>query len=327
MITRRRVLVGLGAGVGALAVGCGANRGSGSDGAAPPDAAGSDTVPPDATADAAANACTATSSLTPEELLAHIETIVVVCMENRPFDHYLGSLALVEGRADVAGLTGTESNPTVDGLPVLVHPLDDLTPNDPPHGWGPCHSQWNFGANDGFVRVHAGASQADVMGYYVRAQIPVTYALADAGVVCNAWHAACLGPTYPNRCYLHGATSHGVKTDVPVLGLVSIFDRLAAAGIAATNYFSDFAWATAGYLKLTGLATIEQFFSDAAAGMLPPFSIVDPQFTGAGANDDHPDHDIRLGQAFLASVVAALGQSPQWNRCLIVVTYDEHGGF
>src|SRR5262249_24783368 len=114
---------------------------------------------------------------------------------------------------------------------------------------------------------------------------------------------------------------------VPVLGLVSIFDRLAAAGIAATNYFSDFAWATAGYLKLTGLATIEQFFSDAPAGTLPAFSIVDPQFTGAGANDDHPAHDVRLGQAFVGSVVAALGQSPQWNRCLIVVTYDEHGGF
>jgi len=36
---------------------------------------------------------------------------------------------------------------------------------------------------------------------------------------------------------------------------------------------------------------------------------------------------VRLGQAFIGSVYAALRSSPQWNRCLLVVTYDEHGGF
>src|SRR3712207_7271150 len=52
-----------------------------------------------------------------------------------------------------------------------------------------------------------------VMGYHVRSQLPVTYALADAGVVCNRWFASCLGPTWPNRFYLHGATSKGQKRD------------------------------------------------------------------------------------------------------------------
>jgi phospholipase C len=60
---------------------------------------------------------------------------------------------------------------------------------------------------------------------------------------------------------------------------------------------------------------------------LPAFSILDPSFFGGGANDDHPDHDVQLGQALIATVVAALGQSPQWDRCLFVLTYDEHGGF
>jgi phospholipase C len=72
---------------------------------------------------------------------------------------------------------------------------------------------------------------------------------------------------------------------------------------------------------------MEQFLSDAAAGTLPKFAILDPTFEGSGANDDHPSHDIRLGQAFLATVFGALAKGPQWGKLLFVLTYDEHGGF
>jgi phospholipase C len=319
--TRRQVLAGLGAAATVGVVGCGETREISIDSGAP------DAQPDRPPIDAAIEACAASTTMTPAELLAHVDTIVVLCMENRSFDHYLGSLRLHENRADVDGLAGSESNLTTASVTVPVHLLEDFTPADPPHGWGACHDQWNAGANDGFVRAHAGANEADVMGYHVRSQIPVTYALADAGVVCNRWFSACLGPTWPNRFYLHGATSKGVQSNLPVLGFTSIFDRLAAANVTGTNYFSDVAWASGGYGKLTGLATIERFFEDAAAGNLPPFAIIDPSFAGGGANDDHPDHDVRLGQALIGSIVAALGQSPQWNRCLFVVTYDEHGGF
>lgn len=326
MLTRREVLAGLGVAAAAGVVGCGDNDFAGADASAGDDGAqtGSDADPD---IDAAANACTAPSSMTPEQLLAHVETIIVLCMENRSFDHYLGSLRLAESRMDVDGLTGNEANYTANNIAVPVHQLDDFTPADPPHGWDACHAQWNNGANDGFVRQHSGPNQADVMGYHVRAQIPVTYALADAGVVCNRWFAGCLGPTWPNRFYLHGATSKGVKSNLPALGYEGIFHRLADAGIKGTNYYSDVAWATGGYAKLTGLDTIEHFFEHAAAGTLPPFAIIDPAFAGGGANDDHPDHDIRMGQALIASVAAAIAQSPQWNKCLFVLTYDEHGGF
>jgi len=319
-LTRREMLVGLGATAAAGLVGCHDDAS-----AVPVDG---QTPDPDAPPDTPGyNACTATSNLTPQQLLAHVETIVVLCMENRSFDHYLGSLRLLEGRTDIDGLTGSESNPTIANMVVPVHRLDNFTPADPPHSWDACHAQWNNGANDGFVREHAGVSEADVMGYHTRAQIPVTYALADAGTVCNRWFSGCLGPTWPNRYYLHGATSRGMKSNLPALGFTSIFERLASANVSATNYFSDVAWATGGYGKLTGLAKIERFFEDAQAGNLPPFAIIDPAFAGGGANDDHPDHDIRMGQALIGSVVAALAQSPQWNRCLFLITYDEHGGF
>jgi phospholipase C len=325
MLTRREVLAGLGITAAAGVVGCdNSGRADGVDGGGGDDDAASAA---DAEIDAPPDACTASSTMTPAQLLAHVETIIVLCMENRSFDHYLGALRLAESRMDVDGLSGTEVNYTANNVPITVHQLDDFTPEDPPHGWASCHAQWNNGANDGFVKEHEGASEGDVMGYHVRSQIPVTYALADAGVVCNRWFCSVLGPTWPNRFYLHGATSRGIQTNLPALGFQGIFHKLADANITGTNYYSDVAWATGGYAKLNGLGTIEKFFEDASAGTLPPFAIIDPAFAGGGANDDHPDHDIRLGQALIGSVMAALAQSPQWSKCLFVLTYDEHGGF
>jgi phospholipase C len=326
-IDRRQFLAGLGVGLGAASIGCG-SRTAAAPGDAEVDAAIDAAIDAAVSPDAPASACTATSTATASELLAGIETIVVLCMENRSFDHCLGALRLVEGRTDIDGLTGVEANLDRDGNAVAVHRLDDPTPADPPHNWGACHRQWNNGANDGFVQAHAGVHQTDVMGYYVREQMPVTYALADAGAICHRWFSACLGPTWPNRFYLHAATSGGEKGNVPMIGLgPTIWDRLADAGLDGINYFHDVPWALGGFGRFSGFANIERFFDDAAAGALPPLAFIDPAFVGGNANDDHPSHDIRLGQALIASVVAALGASPQWNRCLFVLTYDEHGGF
>lgn len=270
--------------------------------------------------------CTDSGGLSPEELLAKIKTIVVLCMENRSFDHYFGSLALLEGES-VDGLTGTESNPDPGGAQVGVFQLDDTTVADPPHGWDASHDQWNGGQNDGFVIAHAGDNEKDVMGYHVRQQLPAMYSLADSYTICDRWFASVMGPTWPNRFYLHGATSKGQKQNLPVIGFKSVFDACEDAGITHKNYYHDIAWCSGAYFKLGGLATIESFFEDAANGTLPQVVYIDPHFFGNGANDDHPDHDIAMGQALIASVYTALAQSPQWNDVLFVITYDEHGGF
>jgi phospholipase C len=330
-ISRRTVLKGIGAAIGATAVGCGSSKsgGGGADASSgSPDAGLPDGPPPDAAPpDALVRTCTGNGGFGPAELLAPIENIVVLMMENRSFDHYFGSLQLLEGRADLLGLDGTESNLDDDGNPVTVHLLEDFTPADPPHGWGACHNQWNGGANDGFVTEHSGSNETDVMGYHVRSQLPQLYALVDGGVICDRWYSAVLGPTWPNRYYLHGANSGGRKSNIPYPGFKSIFDVLDDAGISHKNYYHDVAWASGAYLKTSGLATIESYFEDAAAGTLPQYSLIDPQFFGSGANDDHPSHDIRMGQALIAAVFNALAQSPQWSNSLFVITYDEHGGF
>jgi phospholipase C len=329
-ISRRDVLVGLSAAISSAAVGCGSESGA-SQGVGPGGVGGAGGQGGAADQGGAGGGdpglnCTDDGGLSPEELLASIDTFVVLCMENRSFDHYLGSLRMLEGR-DVLGLDGKEANPALDGSLVKVWNLEDFTPEDPPHGWEEAHAQWNGGKNDGFVLAHAGASPNDVMGYHVRGQIPISYALADAYAVCDRWFSSVMGPTWPNRFYLMGGTSKGQKANVPVTGFTSILSVLDDVGVSNRNYYHDVAWCTGAHFKFSGLAKIEQFFADAKAGVLPRVSFIDPQFFGAGANDDHPDHDVHLGQALIASVYAALANSPQWGRSMLIVTYDENGGF
>lgn len=281
------------------------------------------------------DACAGDGGLTPQELLAEIDTIVVVMMENRSFDHYFGSAAFLEGWA-IEGLTGGESNADLSGADIVVFPLENLQPADPPHDWDACHLAWNDGENDGFVVQHELVnpdSHTEVMGYHVRAQIPTLYALAESYTLCDHWFSSVMGPTWPNRFYLHAATSNGQQSNFPEPSITHIWDVLEAAGIEARNYYSDIAWSWGGFTSPFASYTdsLDEFFTAAAAGTLPAFVVVDPNFGllpgGEGGNDDHPDHDITFGQLFLASIYEAMVQSPQWNRCLLVITYDEHCGF
>jgi phospholipase C len=153
--------------------------------------------------------------------------------------------------------------------------------------------------------------------------LPVSWALADAYTICDRWFASVMGPTWPNRFYLHSAQSGGLKgNDVPNPIWPTIYDRLDAAGIEWMYYYSDLPFiATLGNTKNLQL---EFFYEDAKKGVLPPVTVIDPSF---GMNDDHPPHHPMLGQQFIASIYQALATSPLWNNCLLVVTYDEHGGF
>ena len=71
-------------------------------------------------------------------------------------------------------------------------------------------------------------------------------------------------------------------------------------------------------------ANISEFFDLAQKGKLPSFTLIDPDYQ---ASDDHPAHNIQRGQAFVASVYKALAESPAWSKTLLVITYDENGGF
>lgn len=330
---RRELLEGLVATAALTAVGCGKDSGRSRADSSPSTSSGSTTTPstgstsPGGTTTGVPYEQCPSGGLDATAAFQEIDTFVILCLSGRSFDHYLGSLSL-EGMA-VDGLTGAETNPDAAGDPTAVFRLDDATPAAPPDDWGAAHAQWNDGANDGFVTAHAGPDEDQVMGYYERDQLPALYALADVGAVCDRYFSSVMGPMWPNRCFLHAAGSDGQMSDQPVVGLPTLWDRLADDGVAHANYFHDIAWRTAGMLAPAGdsdFLPIDDFFTSAASGTLPRVSVIDPAFL-TEPNDDRAPHHIVLGQALLAAVVTALGQSPQWDRCLFVVTYDNHGGF
>lgn len=285
----------------------------------------------------------AASDLSPEQLLAGVEHVIVLMMENRSFDHYFGALKLLEGRA-VDGLNGDEWNPSVGLGDVTVFKMDEFQPKDPPHSWDECHTQFNLGANNGFVfeneKINPGYAE-QVMGYHVREHIPVLYALADNFALCDRWFAAVMGPTWPNRYYLNACTSGGGKSNLPKPFLKSLWHACDEAGLTSRIYFTDVPWVAGafpliptvwGKLADSGLSlgsltnpnNLDRFFKDAAAGDLPNFAVIDPGFT---SNDDHPDHNIQLGQILIGSIYKALAEGPAWHKTLLIITYDEHGGF
>ena len=261
------------------------------------------------------------------------ETIVVLMMENRSYDHVLGARSMLEGKPG-DGLTASMANPNRAGGSVPVFAAgggDAVCVLDPPHGWESSRVQFNGGAMDGFVTSYEDAHDidglTDSMQYLTRDHQPATWALADHYVSCDRWFCSVLGPTLPNRMYWHTGSSNGIKTNEPVFDWQSVYHRLATKGVEYAYYYGDVP-VIAIINDIEGHADriyyMDQFFQHAAAGTLAPVVYIDPAFS---MNDDHPPHHTMLGQQLIASVYAALASSPQWSRCLFVLTYDEHGGY
>ncbi len=257
-----------------------------------------------------------------------IEHIIVVMMENRSFDHFLGWLPGADGKQ--AGL----SYPGRDGMP---HPTFPLAPDyqgcthpDPDHSYEGGRIEYDNGACDGWLL--AGQNDQYSIGYYTQNDLAFLGNAAPAWSVCDAYFSAILAPTYPNRIYQHAAQTDRLEDSLlPLSTLPTIWDRLADHSLSARYYFSDFpilAFWGAKYVPISGL--IGEFFDDAAAGTLPQVSFLDPRFLGETqgiSGDDHPHGDIRDGEVFLNSVYSAVTSSPNWPNTVLVINFDEWGGF
>lgn len=170
------------------------------------------------------------------------------------------------------------------------------------------------------------------VGYYRREDLPFFSGMVDNWLVCDRYHSGILSATYPNRFYMHAGATDRITNTMTISTLPTIWDRLSAKGITATYFYND-----TPFLALWGqkYASISQpfaaFKAQAAAGQLPAVSYIDPFFVGESPNgvskDDHPNADIRNGQAFMNEIYEALRNSPQWNKTLFIVVYDEWGGF
>jgi len=265
------------------------------------------------------------------DTLPEIEHVVVLMMENHSYDSYFGVLDRGDGFRMRDGRPRA-ANP--DGNGNLVHafhmPNACQLQGHPGQDWNASHLSFDEGRNDGFVL----ASGPVAMGYWTGEDLPFYYGLARTFPLADRWFSSTLCQTYPNRRFFMAGTAAGiVSTSFAALSAPpppngNIMERLDAHGISWRNYFSDtpsvFVLIEYGLNHPENRSPIAQFFSDAAAGTLPFFSIVDPNF---GTQSEEDPQDIQLGEAFAASVINAVLSSPAWPRTLLVWLYDEHGGY
>jgi len=257
-----------------------------------------------------------------------IEHIVLVMMENRSFDHFLGWLPGAEGRQ--AGLRFTDSAGNTFSTAPLAPDYQGCSHPDPDHSYQGGRIEFDNGACDGWLR--AGTNDRYSIGYYTQSDLGFLGQMAPAWTVCDQYFAAIMAPTYPNRIYQHAAQTDRLEDSLlPLSTLPTIWDRLADHSLPARYYFSDFpilAFWGATYVPIARLIT--DFFADCAAGTLPAVSFVDPRFIGevqGFSGDDHPHGDIRDGEFFLNSVYAAVTASPNWANTVLIINFDEWGGF
>ena len=200
-----------------------------------------------------------------------------------------------------------------------------------------------------------------VMGYYNAADVPVYDHLAREFAVCDRWFSSVPGATWPNRLYAISGRAAGSRDDLPPHlppmynqpSFVRHLDahdvswrwysfevgtlRLADARYALGHHdrFAFFSrenlnWKTGFEMRMD--ADAASFIEDAARGTLPSVSWIDPNFSnfnpiGFQPNDDHAPADVKDGQELVLAVYHALATGPQWEKTMLVVFYDEHGGF
>jgi len=273
-----------------------------------------------------------------------ISHIVVLMMENRSFDHFLGWLPRANGKQ--RELIYYDSN----GIAHPTYPLatDATTGNyqgcglvDPDHSFAGGRVEYNNGACDGWRKQGANPSDDFSIGYYPQRALDFFGPAALEWTVCDNYFSGIMAETYPNRFYMHAAATDRLHnfthpansgSDAPApSALPTIWDSLAAAGRTGRYYYGDTPFLALWGAKYLDISfPLQQFYFDAAAGLLPHVAFIDPRFqdenTGT-SNDDHPHADIRAGEYFLNQIYNAITTSPNWNSTVLVINYDEWGGF
>lgn len=296
--------------------------------------------------------------------LSKIQHVIVLMLENRSFDHLLGFLKSTDPR--IAGLTGAEAcpqDPGVAGSPAVAvsRAASFAMPFDPGHEfpdvqmqlYAPSTVPVNPAAMQGFVKSALAAAQPfptdapRIMECFQPDQIPVLCALVQQFAVFNFYYSALPGPTWPNRFFIHAATSGGL-TDSPNPGQIlggysfragTIYDALQRTQHDWRIYHDGLPQSVGiDTLRLsyidpftTHFREMDFFAQDVAAESLPEYTFIEPNYdlghNYRNGNSMHPLNDIREGEKLLKRVYETLRNSSYWDKMMLVVTFDEHGGF
>ncbi|HTL57921.1 MAG TPA: alkaline phosphatase family protein [Candidatus Limnocylindrales bacterium] len=257
-----------------------------------------------------------------------IEHVVLVMMENRSFDHFLGWLPGAEARQE--GLSYADASGVSHSTYPLAPDYQGCGHPDPDHSYTGGRVEFDNGACDGWLR--AGTNDIYAIGYYVANDLAFFAPAAQQWTTCDHYFAPIMAPTYPNRIYQHAAQTDRLDDSLlPLSSLPTIWDRLLDHSLSARYYFNDIPFLAFWGAKYVPISrSIDQFFLDCSAGTLPHVSFVDPPFFGEEeglSSDDHPHADIRRGELFLNTIYEAVTSSPAWPNTVLIINYDEWGGF
>jgi len=314
--------------------------------------------------------------------LAQVDNVFVLMLENHSFDNIFA----FSGIPGIVGSSSQNMNEYKGVQYFCATPAPTAMPTDPGHefadvyeqlcGEGAVHSPWSsYGSPTatGFVANYATstselkdhnpaylptqAEYGDIMLCFdTPNQLPVIYQLATEFAVCDRWWSSLPGPTWPNRFFVHGASSAG-WSDSPgesyiakwetVSGFTypsgaSIYDRLNTAHMNWRIYVDEEGNTLGGIPQVSSLKGVtykidtEAFssFADDLLGPYPyPYTFIEPNYgdiyggTYVGGSSQHPMDSMAKGEALIKATYEAIRNSPGWARSLLIVTYDEHGGF
>lgn len=205
--------------------------------------------------------------------------------------------------------------------------------------------------NSGFVASYAGGNNGGdpglIMGAFSPGQLPVLNALAREFAVCDNWFASMPGPTWPNRFFAHAASSNGLDHSPTTAEIVlweslagfqftggTIFDRMDQHQVRWRLYAGDdfpMAAALKG-IQLTLVHPYRDFAKDVAADDYGvSYTFIEPSYNVLSdykcSTSQHPLDDVTRGEALIGATYKVIRSSPHWEHSMLIVTWDEHGGF
>jgi phospholipase C len=281
-----------------------------------------------------------------------IRHVFVLMLENRSFDQMLGA---------VPGFDGV--NPAIPKHNVLAPGSVQRFLQAPTaarkHKPDPGHSCENVirqidGAGLGpmgafvfdFGLEHPGKAldHEQIMAYYPLGELTALHQLAQSYCVSDRWFSSVPGPTWTNRFFVHSGTSLG-RVLMPSVGHPSrlrgynqrtIYNDLTDNEIDWRIYYGDIPQALAlrevrrlrSSTRLKHFRNFEDDIANASDNDFPAYVFIEPDYFLPGQNDQHPPSNVHRGDALIARVYnAMIGNNELWQSSLLIIVYDEHGGF
>jgi phospholipase C len=297
--------------------------------------------------------------MTPDQLKKNVDTIIVLMMENRSFDHVLGYLRHPSGgnRGDVVGIDDLMKddyvNKNTDGEGIRPFWRTDApSSSDLPHSAAAVREQLNYAATiqsylmNGFVRAyedefHSIVRDPPVLGLLQAKDLPSTSPLASTYTVCDNWFACVPTSTAPNRLMSMCGATPIADTGTLLPDQPTIYDWLSAHGIRWRVYAAGLPFFAlmpkiAPLLLTSHFRRFSQLGDDVrneSAEDWPQVIFIEPDYYDCPVHfrapcDNHAPLAMAPGEAFVAEAYRALtAHAGKWSRSVFVFTYDEHGGF